>query len=70
MKEGFKVELEESCDRPMKGETEQQFRTRCFGINPLKQPPKGLMRVGEDLDERSKGIVKIQKDLLRKKSFM
>ena len=48
MKEGFKAELEESCDRPMKGETEQQFRTRCFGINPLAQPPKGLMRVGED----------------------
>tara|TARA_B100001939_G_scaffold8799_1_gene8008 strand:- start:1438 stop:4947 length:3510 start_codon:yes stop_codon:yes gene_type:complete len=48
MKEGFEVELQESCDRPMKGETEQQFRTRCFGINPLAQPPKGLMRVGED----------------------
>ena len=35
MKEGFDVQLEESCDRPMKGETEQQFRTRCFGVNPL-----------------------------------
>ena len=55
MKEGFDVDLEdentsleESCARPMKGETEQQFRTRCFGINPLAQPPKGLMRVVED----------------------
>ena len=69
MKEGFKAELEESCDRPMKGETEQQFRTRCFGINPLAQPPKGLMRVGEDLEERSKGKLR-PADLLRRKAAM
>jgi len=70
MKEGFKVELEESCDRPMKGETEQQFRTRCFGVNPLAQPPKGLMKMGEEeLDERSKGKLR-PADLLRRKAAM
>ena len=76
MKEGFDVDLEdentsleESCARPMKGETEQQFRTRCFGINPLAQPPKGLMRVGEDLDEKSKGKLR-PADLLRRKAAM
>lgn len=68
MKEGFKVELEESCDSPMKGETEQQFRTRCFGVNPLAQPPKGLMRVGEDFEE-SKGRLR-PADLLRRKAAM
>jgi len=87
MKEGFDVDLEdvefpsdmpqdentleESCDRPMKGETEQQFRTRCFGVNPLAQPPKGLMRVGEDvdIDERSKGRLR-PAALLRRKAAM
>ena len=84
MKEGFDVDLEdvefpsdmpqdentleESCDKPMKGETEQQFRTRCFGINPLAQPPKGLMRVGEDVEE-SKGRLR-PADLLRRKAAM
>ena len=60
--------LKESCDRPMKGETEQQFRTRCFGVNPLAQPPKGLMRVGEDFEE-SKGRLR-PADLLRRKAAM
>ena len=69
MKEGFKAELEESCERPMKGETEQQFRTRCFGINPLAQPPKGLIRAGEELDEKSKGKLR-PADLLRRKAAM
>ena len=68
MKEGFDVHLDESCDRPMKGETEQQFRTRCFGVNPLAQPPKGLMRVGEDFEE-SKGRLR-PADLLRRKAAM
>ena len=85
MKEGFDVDLEdvefpsdmpqdentleESCDKPMKGETEQQFRTRCFGINPLAQPPKGLIRAGEELDEKSKGKLR-PADLLRRKAAM
>ena len=69
MKEGFTIELEESCDKPMKDETEEQFRTRCFGVNPLAQPPKGLMRVGEDLEERSKGKLR-PADLLRRKAAM
>ena len=69
MKEGFDVQLDESCDKRMKGETEQQFRTRCFGVNPLAQPPKGLMRVGEDLEERSKGKLR-PADLLRRKAAM
>ena len=68
MKEGFTIELEESCDKPMKDETEEQFRTRCFGVNPLAQPPKGLMRVGEDVEE-SKGRLR-PADLLRRKAAM
>ena len=40
---------EQSCDAPLKGESEQDFRRRCFGYNPLTPPAAGLQRLGEGL---------------------
>jgi GNAT superfamily N-acetyltransferase len=39
-----------NCDKPLPNETEDQFRTRCFGYNPLTPPPTGMIR-GENKEK-------------------
>jgi Zn finger protein HypA/HybF involved in hydrogenase expression len=63
---------EQSCDAPLKGESEQDFRRRCFGYNPLTPPAAGLQRLGagkeNDLKESIEMIrlKKILKEVLLK----
>lgn len=38
------------CGKPLPNETEDQFRTRCFGYNPLTPPPSGMVR-GENKNQ-------------------
>jgi len=54
---------EQSCDKPMKGESEQDFRRRCFGYNPLTPPPAGLQRLGEIKATRTKFNLTIPSDI-------
>ena len=39
--------LDEQCKR-LPNESEQDYRNRCFGYDPLTPPPAGLQRLGED----------------------
>ena len=39
--------LDEQCKR-LPDESEQDYRRRCFGYNPLTPPPVGLQRLGEN----------------------
>ena len=39
--------LDEQCKR-LPNESEQDYRNRCFGYDPLTSPPAGLQRLGED----------------------
>tara|TARA_Y100001972_G_scaffold10327_1_gene11267 strand:- start:1876 stop:7416 length:5541 start_codon:yes stop_codon:yes gene_type:complete len=54
---------EQSCDKPMKGESEQDFRRRCFGYNPLTPPPAGLQRLGENKATRTKFNLSVPADI-------
>ena len=38
--------IKEQCER-LPDESEQDYRRRCFGYNPLTPPPAGLQRLGE-----------------------
>jgi len=42
------VELEEQC-KQLPNESEQDYRNRCFGYDPLTPPPAGLQRMGEGI---------------------
>jgi Zn finger protein HypA/HybF involved in hydrogenase expression len=57
-----------NCTKPLPNETQDQYRTRCFGYNPLTPPPSGMVRE-EELEERSKGKLR-PADLLRRKAAM
>ena len=46
--------LKEQCER-LPNESEQDYRRRCFGYNPLTPPPKlGLQRLGENKGNKNK----------------
>ena len=57
-----------NCSKPLPNESQDQYRTRCFGYNPLTPPPSGMVRE-EELEERSKGKLR-PADLLRRKAAM
>jgi GNAT superfamily N-acetyltransferase len=40
----FAFETNGDCGKPLPNETEDQYRTRCFGYNPLTPPPSGMVR--------------------------
>ena len=69
--------LKEQCER-LPNESEQDYRRRCFGYNPLTPPPAGLQRLGENKPTRTKfnltipsDIKKLQKHLKKiKNNFM
>lgn len=54
--------LDEQCER-LPNESEQDYRRRCFGYNPLTAPPAGLQRLGESTLKLRvpSDILKIQK---------
>ena len=54
--------LDEQCKR-LPNESEQDYRNRCFGYDPLTPPPAGLQRLGEGTLKLRvpSDIVKIQK---------
>ena len=44
--------LDEQCKR-LPNESEQDYRNRCFGYNPLTPPPAGLQRMGESKESKN-----------------
>jgi hypothetical protein len=46
----FAFESGGSCEKPLPNESQDQYRTRCFGYNPLTPPPSGMVQ-GETIDE-------------------
>ena len=54
--------LDEQCKR-LPNESEQDYRNRCFGYDPLTPPPAGLQRLGENTLKLKvpSDIIKIQK---------
>jgi hypothetical protein len=55
--------LDEQCKR-LPNESEQDYRNRCFGYDPLTPPPAGLQRLGESKNLKLRipsDIIKIQK---------
>jgi hypothetical protein len=46
----FAFESGGSCEKPLPNESQDQYRTRCFGYNPLTPPPSGMIQ-GETIDE-------------------
>ena len=54
--------LKEQCER-LPNESEQDYRRRCFGYNPLTPPPAGLQRLGENKATRTKFNLSIPSDI-------
>ena len=54
--------LKEQCER-LPNESEQDYRRRCFGYNPLTAPPAGLQRLGENKATRTKFNLTIPSDI-------
>ena len=54
--------LKEQCER-LPNESEQDYRRRCFGYNPLTPPPAGLQRLGENKATRTKFNLTIPSDI-------
>jgi hypothetical protein len=46
----FAFESGGSCEKPLPNESQDEYRTRCFGYNPLTPPPTGMVQ-GETVDE-------------------
>ena len=44
--------LEEQC-KQLPNESEQDYRNRCFGYDPLTPPPAGLQRMGESKENKN-----------------
>ena len=44
--------LDEQCKR-LPNESEQDYRNRCFGYDPLTPPPAGLQRMGESKESKN-----------------
>ena len=54
--------LDEQCKR-LPNESEQDYRNRCFGYDPLTPPPAGLQRLGENKATRTKFNLTVPSDI-------
>jgi tRNA nucleotidyltransferase/poly(A) polymerase len=54
--------LDEQCKR-LPNESEQAYRNRCFGYDPLTPPPAGLQRLGENKATRTKFSLSVPSDI-------